>query len=104
MRFTIDLANTQPRDGTKLDEIRQQSKKIADDRGKFVESLKDDDLNRPITAQPEPGKTLKFPLGQTILEVCNNATHHRAHAINMLRRVGIATDPTDLSRMKRQAV
>jgi uncharacterized damage-inducible protein DinB len=93
----------QPREGTKLKEIRAQSKKNAEDRRRFVEALKDADLNRPITAQPEPGRSLKFPLGQTMIEVCNNATHHRSHAINMLRRMGITTEPTDVSRMKRQA-
>jgi uncharacterized damage-inducible protein DinB len=94
----------QPREGTKLEEIVSQSKKNSDDRGRFIETLKDSDLNRPITTQPEAGKNLKFPLGQTMIEVCNHGTHHRSHAINMLRRVGVTTEPTDVSRMKRQTV
>jgi len=93
----------QPHEGTKLEEIQKQGRKNSEDRGKFVEALTDRDLNRPITAQPEPGRTLKFPLGQTMIEVCNHGTHHRSHAINMLRRVGVATPPMDYAVMKRQS-
>jgi uncharacterized damage-inducible protein DinB len=102
--WTTNSANAfpQPREWTKFEEIQKQSRQISDARSKFLEALADRDLNRPIAAQPEPGRTLKFPLGQTMIEVCNHATHHRSHAINMLRRVGVTTPPTDYSVMKRK--
>ena len=94
----------QPRENAKLEQIKQDYRKTSDARNKFVAGLSDQDLNRAIKAQPEAGRTLDFPLGQTMIEVANHATHHRSHAINMLRRVGITVPPTDYSVIKRRQV
>ena len=86
----------------KQDELVQRNKKTREQRIGFLATLSDHDLNRPIRAQPEKDRTINFPLGQTIVEVCNHSAHHRSNAINMLRQVGITAPPTDYALMKRE--
>lgn len=45
------------------------------------------DLNRIIEAHPRPGVVRRFPLGATMLQLCGHGVHHRAQAVNMLRRL-----------------
>ncbi len=91
-----------PSESTPIDELRGRCREISEQRNRFLASLSDQDLNRAVSAQPEPGQHLSFPLGQTMLEVCNHGTHHRAHAINMLRQAGVTTPPTDYIAMRRE--
>lgn len=46
------------------------------------------DLLAIVAAQPRPEVRREFPLGVTALQLCHHGTHHRAQAVNMLRRVG----------------
>jgi uncharacterized damage-inducible protein DinB len=47
-------------------------------------------LAEQVTATPG-GTPVQFRLGESVLQLCCHGTHHRAQAINMLRRLG--TDP-----------
>lgn len=61
---------------------------LADERDAFVARLDDDALSRPVTYTNLRGETSTFELGQLMLHVCNHGVHHRAQALNMLRRLG----------------
>lgn len=64
--------------------------------------LTDADLRRPITVTPRPGVTRVFPLGVSMLQLCCHGTHHRAHALNMLRHVGAEVPGLDYVAMLRE--
>jgi uncharacterized damage-inducible protein DinB len=68
--------------------LRELYRQTASEREAFVGSRSDDDLRKPATALVRPGMTKTFPLGMTMLQVCSHGTHHRAQAVNMLRRLG----------------
>lgn len=72
--------------------LREPYRQTANERDAFIGARTDDDLRRPATALVRPGMTMTFPLGMTMLQVCSHGTHHRAQAVNMLRRLG-ATPP-----------
>jgi uncharacterized damage-inducible protein DinB len=78
-----------------LADLRKRFEQTTQQRGRFLASLSEQDLNRPIKAQPEEGKFLTFPLGHTMIEICNHGTHHRSQAINMLRQIGVTVPPND---------
>jgi len=85
-----------------IDDLRLRYQQTTQQRDQFLASLSDQDLNRPIKAQPEEGRFLTFPLGQTMMEICNHGTHHRSQAINMLRQIGVTVPPNDYIVWKRQ--
>jgi uncharacterized damage-inducible protein DinB len=74
-------------ENTTVAELRGLFQQTAERRDAFVSELTSDDLQRPIIAQPAPGKKLQFRLGEAILQLCGHGTHHRAQALNMLRRL-----------------
>lgn len=45
------------------------------------------DLNHIVEAHPRPGVVRRFPLGATMLQLCGHGVHHRAQAVNLLRRL-----------------
>lgn len=57
-------------------------------RNAFLAKLSDADLNRVVKGTPRPNVVREFPLGVTLLQLCNHSTHHRAQALNMIRRLG----------------
>jgi uncharacterized damage-inducible protein DinB len=83
-----------------MHELKRMFDETSSQREQVLSLLTDDALTRPVSIQPESQRTTTFPLGHTIIEVCNHATHHRAHAMNMLRQVGITMEPIDYARMK----
>jgi uncharacterized damage-inducible protein DinB len=58
------------------------------ERDRFLDGLSDADLSRAVAVEPRPGVVRRFPLGVTLLQTCHHGVHHRAQAVNMLRRVG----------------
>ncbi len=52
-------------------------------------------LAQIVTAQPRPDVTRRFPLGVVLTQLCTHGTHHRAQAINMVRRLGGAAPALD---------
>ncbi|MGE0480977.1 MAG: DinB family protein [Phycisphaerae bacterium] len=63
---------------------------LAAERDRFIAALRDDELSRPVTYTNLRGETNTFELGRLLLHVCNHGVHHRAQALNMLRRLGVA--------------
>jgi uncharacterized damage-inducible protein DinB len=73
---------------TPIDELAALMHEIAEKRDAYVGRLTDDDLQRIVTAEVRRGVTLRFRLGESLLQLCGHGTHHRAQALNMLRRLG----------------
>ncbi|MCC7290994.1 MAG: DinB family protein [Phycisphaerales bacterium] len=53
------------------------------------------DLDRIVEAHPRLGVVRRFPLGATMLQLCGHGVHHRAQAVNMLRRIAGAGPDLD---------
>jgi uncharacterized damage-inducible protein DinB len=83
-------------------ELSERARATAKARNAFLAGLNDADLARPIEARPAPDRTFSFPLGVTMLQLCNHGTHHRAQTINMLRQCGRTVPATDLTIWARE--
>lgn len=81
-----------------LTELFQQT--IAQ-RDEIIAGCSGGDLQRQVTAQAAPGKTFSLAMGDTMLQLCGHGTHHRAQALNMLRRLGAEVPRLDYSVMLR---
>ncbi len=57
-------------------------------REAFLRNLRDDALDRAIEYRDSFGGLFSAALGDMMLQLCNHSTHHRAQAVNMIRRVG----------------
>lgn len=80
---------------TPLAALRDLERDTHEKRRAFLESLDDAALHREVLAQPVEGIRLYFRLGEVVLQVALHGTHHRAQALNMLRRLGAATPALD---------
>ena len=54
------------------------------------------DLRRIVRGQPVKDVFREFPIAVTMLQLCVHGTHHRAQAINMIRRTGGQAPAVDL--------
>lgn len=66
-------------------------------RDAFLASLNAQDLSRIVTYRDSLGERFTARLEDMILQMCVHSTHHRAQAVNMLRRLG--ADAPDLDYM-----
>lgn len=57
-------------------------------RDAFLGTLKDSDLAKVVTYRDSKGSLFNATLGDMIMQGFTHSTHHRAQAVNMLRRVG----------------
>jgi uncharacterized damage-inducible protein DinB len=78
-----------------LRDLRALFDDTAKQRSDFLARTRDDDLTRDVEGTASPGRTFKFPLGVTMVQLNKHGTHHRAQTINMLRQCGQTTPPTD---------
>ncbi|MHC4948084.1 MAG: DinB family protein [Planctomycetota bacterium] len=79
---------------TGLEELRRRHAATQAGRQELLASLTDHDLQCLVTANPTPERSFEFRFGDTLLQVATHGTHHRAQAVNMLRRLG--ADPPGL--------
>ena len=61
---------------------------VAHERRDFLKTLKDSDLDRAQTYRDSRGSLFQATLRQMLLQMIVHATHHRAQAVNAVRRVG----------------
>jgi len=87
---------------TPLAEIKREFDRTARERRTYLEKLDDDALLREIVAEPVDGIRLYYRLGEIVLQVAGHGTHHRAQALNTLRRVGAKTPALDMIGWARQ--
>ncbi len=57
-------------------------------RDAFLESLDDADMGRRLTYRDSKGALFSATLGEMVLQMAIHSAHHRAQAVNMIRRVG----------------
>lgn len=86
---------------TTLKELRELFRATAEQRDAVVARMTDVDLKRRVWCRPSPGETYSFRLGETMFQLCNHGTHHRAQALNMLRRLGVEPPGLDYARWLR---
>ena len=67
--------------------LREQFLRTHRVRRDFIESLTSAELGRSLTYLDSLGGIFGATLGQMMIQGANHATHHRAQAVNMLRRV-----------------
>ena len=58
------------------------------DRDAFLKTLTAADFERSVTYRDSKGSLFTATLGDMILQGINHSVHHRAQAVNVLRRVG----------------
>lgn len=75
-----------------LPTIRARFEATIAERDAYLNTLSADDVARIVAATPRPGVRREFPLALTAAQLAFHGTHHRAQALNMLRRLG-ATPP-----------
>lgn len=77
-------------DGFALPRLRELFERTAEQRDAFIAAQTEPDIRRPVRAFARQGDPRHFPLGVTMLQLCCHGTHHRAQAVSMLRRLGVA--------------
>jgi uncharacterized damage-inducible protein DinB len=82
-------------DTTTLDELQGLFKTTATRRFELLDAVDGGELHRKVTARPVADHELTFALGETMIQLCGHGTHHRAQALNMLRRLGVTVPDID---------
>lgn len=77
-------------------EVRRRFSQIAEKRSGLLAPMTDAELQRIVEGHPRPNVVRRFPIGVTMLQLCSHGTHHRAQALNMLRRVSVTPPGLDL--------
>ncbi len=72
------------------------------DRSKFLDSLTNSDLPRVQIYRDSKGSLFRAALGDMMLQMCIHSTHHRAQAVNILRRLGTESPELDYMMWVRQ--
>ncbi|MFN0136942.1 MAG: DinB family protein [Phycisphaerae bacterium] len=85
---------------TTLAELRVLFAETARVRNLYLSRMNDADLAKLVSAQPRPGVTRTFSLGETMLQLCTHGAHHRAQALNMLRHIGATVPALDVLVMR----
>lgn len=80
---------------TSIAELRERWTTLASDRKTALASRNSESLMEPVEADFGAGPMV-FRIGESMLQLGVHGTHHRAQAINMLRRLGVQGKPTDL--------
>lgn len=79
--------------GMPVAELGRRFDETARERNAFLDQAGAARLREPLAFTDIKGNPHSFPLGDLALHVVNHGTHHRAQAINMLRRAGARLPP-----------
>ena len=89
---------TEPEPGVPVAELHDGFRAIARERNKFLD---DRDEAEQLVCTTETGRTMTLALSDMMLHVCNHGFHHRAQALNMLRRLGVQSPDIDFIVLRR---
>ena len=78
-----------------VEELRSSWEKIGEEQLKFMERLKDNDLDKTLSYIDSRGRSISLPLQQVLLHLVNHSTYHRGQLASQLRRLGKIPPPTD---------
>lgn len=76
--------------GIAIADLSAKSAATAAERNELLARQTRDSLAASVAFTDSRGTPYSFPLGRLMLHVCNHGSHHRAQALNMLRRLGAA--------------
>ena len=76
--------------------------KTHEDRKAFLNGLNNDATSRTVVYRDSKGSLYQAALGDMMLQMILHSAHHRAQAVNMLRRLG--AEPPELDYMYRVRV
>ena len=85
----------------KLNDIQEATRRISQMRGDWLMRMNDAALDCEVT-YTRNGHGHTHPLSDILLHVCNHGIHHRAQALNMLRRLGKKVQMLDVMAMRIQ--
>ena len=85
---------------TTIAELRQAWLKLAAARGDYLTQIGSVGLMKTADYTDLAGKPRSQHIGDLMLHVCNHGVHHRAQALNMLRRLGVKTPGLDYLFMR----
>jgi uncharacterized damage-inducible protein DinB len=77
--------------------MRDRLAKTQRERDAFLHRLSEAELEQRLTYRDSLGGRFTATLGGMMLQLCLHSAHHRAQAVNMIRRAG--SDPPDLDYM-----
>lgn len=84
--------------------LAERFRKNYADRDAFLAALMDADLARAVVYRDSKGSLFTAALGDMLMQGCVHSLHHRAQAVNMLRRVGADAPELDyMMRIRRPA-
>jgi uncharacterized damage-inducible protein DinB len=86
-----------------IDEVRSQLDANAEDRAAWLSKLTDADLARTQNYRDSKGTLYSATLHEMLLQAFVHSTHHRAQAVNAIRRVGGAAPDVDYMYSVRRA-
>lgn len=86
-----------------IPELRERWDTLVRAREEYFDTLAEPDLLRALEVQAPDGRTLRFVLGQPLLQLWLHGGHHRAQALNMLRRLGLRSPELDFLAWLRAA-
>lgn len=69
--------------------------RTAAERDAFLDGVRPDELPRNITYRDSLGGLFVASLGEMLVQACIHSTHHRAQAVNILRRLSAAPPELD---------
>jgi uncharacterized damage-inducible protein DinB len=76
-------------------ELRRQHRNIGNERERFLNALSATELDRFIVYRDSKGQRFQAMLCDMIFQMLFHSAHHRAQAVNMIRRVGGAPPELD---------
>lgn len=84
--------------------IDERFRLVYSERAAFMATLKDADFGRVVTYRDSKGSLYKATLGDMIMQGIVHSIHHRAQAVNMLRRLGATAPEVDYMYWVRKPV
>ncbi|HZT08846.1 MAG TPA: DinB family protein [Chloroflexota bacterium] len=77
-------------------EVQDHWTRVRADVQTFLDGVTDAQLAAPLRWTNTSGNSFELPMWQTMMQVVNHGTHHRAELCDMLTRSGFPPPPTDI--------
>ena len=85
-------------DGVSMAELVERFAETSEKRNVLLEGLVDEDLLRVVEVQVAPGMRVSFRVGESMLQLFNHGSHHRAQVLAMLSELGLDVPLLDLAQ------
>ena len=79
-----------------IEQLAASWKSVSDDRRRYLSSLDEEALQRPLSYRNLKGEPFTSGLADVLFHVANHATYHRGQVVTMIRQVGATPPATDL--------